>query len=368
MFCWMDLKTHGLRGTADFFSSVLGWDFAVAEEDPRRATSVYADGRRIAGVSDLSAPPYPPNLPAHVAYYIAVDDADRSTAAAEAAGARVVVEPFDAGGQGRTATLVDPVGAAVSLWEGRSFRGWTRARSMLLACAEPERAEDFYTRALGGVPREASILRRDGAPAWELVLGPRDPGALAGRARERGGAVVSEEGVTRLRSAEGLSFVLGTPDFRGGDRMSGEVALRRAVAADAEAMAGVWLRSFAAALPSVRRAHGDDEVRTWFARVVVPGPESWVCTAGGRVVGLLVLGGETLEQLYLEPEWRGRGLGDRMVRLAKERRPRGLELWTFRVNAPARRFYERHGFTAVEETDGSRNEEREPDVRYVWRP
>ncbi|GHD97675.1 hypothetical protein GCM10010339_00960 [Streptomyces alanosinicus] len=53
---------------------------------------------------------------------------------------------------------------------------------------------------------------------------------------------------------------------------------------------------------------------------------------------------------------------------AKERSPGGLSLWTFQVNKPAHRFYERHGFTAVESTDGSGNEEREPDVRYVWRP
>jgi ribosomal protein S18 acetylase RimI-like enzyme len=58
-------------------------------------------------------------------------------------------------------------------------------------------------------------------------------------------------------------------------------------------------------------------------------------------------------------------LGGRLVDLAKRRRPRGLGLWTFQVNEPARRFYERHGFGAVERTDGRRNEEREPDVRYV---
>jgi hypothetical protein len=42
-------------------------------------------------------------------------------------------------------------------------------------------------------------------------------------------------------------------------------------------------------------------------------------------------------------------------------------LWTFQKNVAARRFYEDRGFQAVEETDGSRNEEREPDVHYVWR-
>ncbi|MEW1869713.1 GNAT family N-acetyltransferase [Streptomyces caelestis] len=151
-----------------------------------------------------------------------------------------------------------------------------------------------------------------------------------------------------------------------GDRT---VRLRRALPSDAEAAAGVRLRSFAAALPGVVRPRSDDEVRDHFRRVLVPARETWVAqAAGGDVVGVMVLEGEELDQLYLAPEWRGRGIGDRFVALAKERGPGGLSLWTFQVNTPAHRFYERHGFTAVERTDGSRNEEREPDVRYVWRP
>jgi GNAT superfamily N-acetyltransferase len=147
------------------------------------------------------------------------------------------------------------------------------------------------------------------------------------------------------------------------------VVLRRAVAADARAAADVWLRSFAAALPTVVRPRTDDDVRDHFRDVVVPMRETWVAEASGDgIVGLMVLAGEKLSQLYLDPEWRGRGLGDRFVALAKERSPGGLTLWTFQVNKPAHRFYERHGFSAVEFTDGSDNEEREPDVRYVWRP
>ncbi|MGW1492260.1 N-acetyltransferase family protein [Streptomyces sp. NPDC002402] len=147
-----------------------------------------------------------------------------------------------------------------------------------------------------------------------------------------------------------------------------ELVFRRAGDSDAAAVAEVWLRSFAAALPTVRRAHDDDEVRAWFSHVVVPRYETWIAVAEGSVVGLLVLDGEELEQLYLDPSWRGRGVGDRFVDLAKQQRPAGLRLWTFQVNEPARRFYERHGFIEVERTDGLRNEEREPDVRYVWQP
>ncbi|MFF0081674.1 GNAT family N-acetyltransferase [Streptomyces canus] len=146
------------------------------------------------------------------------------------------------------------------------------------------------------------------------------------------------------------------------------VVIRRAVASDASATADVYLRSFAAALPTVVRPRSDDEVRAYIRDVVVPSRETWVAVAEEQVVGLMVVAGDLLSQLYLDPDWRGRGIGDRFVALAKERSPRGLSLWTFQVNLPAHRFYERHGFVEAERTDGSGNEEREPDVRYVWRP
>ncbi|MER5306545.1 GNAT family N-acetyltransferase [Streptomyces sp. NPDC002773] len=147
-----------------------------------------------------------------------------------------------------------------------------------------------------------------------------------------------------------------------------ELIVRRAVDSDAGAVADVWLRSYTAALPDVRRAHTDEEVRSWFRYVVVPGLETWVATVEDSVVAMMVLDEEELDQLYIDPPWRGHGIGDRLVELAKQRRAAGLSLWTFQANAPARRFYERHGFTATEHTDGHRNEEREPDVRYEWRP
>ncbi|MFJ8789595.1 GNAT family N-acetyltransferase [Streptomyces sp. NPDC102462] len=148
------------------------------------------------------------------------------------------------------------------------------------------------------------------------------------------------------------------------------MVLRRAAVADAGDVADVWLRSYDAALPTVTRPRSDDAVRDYFRDVVVPLRETWVAepAGGGGIVGMMVLDGATLSQLYLDPRWRGRGIGDRFVGLAKERSPEGLTLWTFQVNGPAHRFYERHGFVAVEFTDGGANEEREPDVRYVWRP
>lgn len=107
-------------------------------------------------------------------------------------------------------------------------------------------------------------------------------------------------------------------------------------------------------------------MRAWVADVLLPGTESWVAEDGAEAIGFMALGHASIEQLYLLPAWTGRGIGSRLVRLAQERRPAGLELWTFQVNEAARRFYGRHGFRAEELTDGAGNEERQPDVRYVW--
>ncbi|MFI6984184.1 GNAT family N-acetyltransferase [Embleya sp. NPDC050154] len=147
-----------------------------------------------------------------------------------------------------------------------------------------------------------------------------------------------------------------------------DIVLRRADSADALPAADVWLRSFTTALPSVRRVHDEADVQAWFSHVLIPHQETWVALSHNTVVGLMVLKDTELKQLYLDPAWRGRGLGDRFMTLAKQQRPHGLTLRTFQINEPARRFYERHGFTETGRTDGQLNEEQEPDIRYDWKP
>ena len=111
--------------------------------------------------------------------------------------------------------------------------------------------------------------------------------------------------------------------------------------------------------------HDDADVRRFFAEVVLPTRETWVSEVDGTVVALLVLEDAWVDQLYVHPGHVGRGLGSTLLAHAKERRPAGLDLWTFQSNAGARRFYERHGFVAVAMTDGD-NEEGAPDVHYRW--
>ena len=96
-----------------------------------------------------------------------------------------------------------------------------------------------------------------------------------------------------------------------------------------------------------------------------------VAEVDGVVVGFMVVettsvGHGWIEQLYLDPTWMGRGLGLRFVEIACRKCPAELQLWTFAVNGPSRRFYERAGFQLMETTDGASNEEHQPDVRYRW--
>jgi N-acetylglutamate synthase-like GNAT family acetyltransferase len=90
-----------------------------------------------------------------------------------------------------------------------------------------------------------------------------------------------------------------------------------------------------------------------------------VVLENGEIVAMISLREGWIDQLYVDPSWQGRAMGARLVDFAKARAPEGLELWTFQTNEGARRFYERHGFAAVEWTDGE-NEEGAPDVRYRW--
>lgn len=141
--------------------------------------------------------------------------------------------------------------------------------------------------------------------------------------------------------------------------------VRRATAADSPAVASVYLDAFRATY-GFPLAHADEEVRRWIAEHVVGQLETWLAVDAGAVVAFVALGDRTVEQLYVTPSRTGGGIGAQLLDLAKRRRPGGLELWTFQVNAAARRFYRRHGFREVELGDGSGNEEGQPDVRLAW--
>lgn len=149
------------------------------------------------------------------------------------------------------------------------------------------------------------------------------------------------------------------------------VVLRPAVQADAPRVADVLIRSRETFLPYAPFAHPLAEVCAWVAETLVPGGGVTVATHDDRVVGVLATSRAPecawIDQLYVLPEWVGRGVGTRLLAHAHERLPAPIRLYTFQANARARAFYERAGYVVVALTDGRDNEERCPDVLYERR-
>ena len=150
--------------------------------------------------------------------------------------------------------------------------------------------------------------------------------------------------------------------------MSASITLRRATRADAIRLADIHIAARVTAMPWLRVVHTAEETRWWMTQVVVPRLEVWVADRAGAPLGFAALQDEWLEQLYIDPSaWRV-GTGSLLLAHAKQRRPDGLKLWTFQRNELARKFYRKHGFAELRQTDGSANEEREPDVMLEWKP
>jgi GNAT superfamily N-acetyltransferase len=124
----------------------------------------------------------------------------------------------------------------------------------------------------------------------------------------------------------------------------------------------------AAAYPFMPRdVHMPEEaygwVRSWDPAVFTV----WVATsADDTLLGYARFDDVWLDDLYIHPSAQGTGVGSALLDLVKVERPRGFCLWVFESNTPARRFYEARGLVELEHTDGSANDEKEPDLRMAW--
>jgi GNAT superfamily N-acetyltransferase len=147
-----------------------------------------------------------------------------------------------------------------------------------------------------------------------------------------------------------------------------DLTVRPAGPEDADTLATLFLDAREAAYPSMPRlVHPPDDVRRWFrSRFDAEGVQVWLAERGDGPVALLLLEDAWLHSLYVEPALTGQGVGTVLLDVAKTLRPDGLGLWVFESNVGAQRFYRRHGFRVVRRTDGSENEEKEPDIEMAW--
>ncbi|WP_426957081.1 N-acetyltransferase family protein [Muricoccus radiodurans] len=146
--------------------------------------------------------------------------------------------------------------------------------------------------------------------------------------------------------------------------MMAAAAIRPAVPEDAAALAVLFRTSRAAAMPWLPVLHTPAEDLAWMRDRVIRGCTTLVAEEDGALLGFVACHGDWIEHLYLHPDHLRRGLGTRLLRTATGDQPPVLRLHAFARNAPARAFYEGHGFRPAAFGDGSTNEEGEPDVLY----
>jgi GNAT superfamily N-acetyltransferase len=135
---------------------------------------------------------------------------------------------------------------------------------------------------------------------------------------------------------------------------------------DMDQVAVVQRRSRDQALPWINVLHTPEEDRWFFREHVFKTCQLWGYFEDGELAGFIAFREGWIDHLYVLPTSQHYGIGSALLQVAQSNM-RNLNLWTFQRNATARRFYEKRGFALIKETDGTGNEENEPDALYAWR-
>ena len=148
--------------------------------------------------------------------------------------------------------------------------------------------------------------------------------------------------------------------------MSAAVALRDAAPADLPAIAEILKQATRKAYTFMAWTHEDASYLAFVTGTFPTWSHVRVAEVDGDVVGFACLEGDLLDQLFVRPDWQGRGVGGRLLDDVKALKPAGFTLYTFEKNHAARRFYARRGL--VETGHGFSEEEQEADVAMRWTP
>ncbi len=156
MFSWIDLNTTDTAAAKAFYAGVFGWS---AVDQPLPFGGVYTnfqvDGVNVAGMGEMSAEMQAQGVPSMWSSYIAVDDAEVTTAKAAELGATVVMPVMDVMEEGRMSIIMDPTGATVGLWQAKNhpgagvFNGVGSLSWNELATRDTAKAMTFYSDLLG---------------------------------------------------------------------------------------------------------------------------------------------------------------------------------------------------------------------------
>jgi len=129
-------------------------------------------------------------------------------------------------------------------------------------------------------------------------------------------------------------------------------------------LVALWRDSFALGVGAPVPHPLDDHLR-YFDDHVLAETTVRVALRDDEPAGFVAFTPEAVMQLYVHVDHLGRGIGSRLLDLAKAASGGRLWLYTFVTNTNAQRFYERHGFEVVER--GFEPVMQLGDLRYEWR-
>jgi ribosomal protein S18 acetylase RimI-like enzyme len=146
---------------------------------------------------------------------------------------------------------------------------------------------------------------------------------------------------------------------------SSDALLRRAHIEDMPDVAKIHRLAFFTAMPHMPVLHTPEEDLNFYTTGVFTSSEVWLAEIGDVIAGVIAFRDGLVEHLYVTPKYQRQGIGSSLLSVAKSM-SESLRLWTFQCNEGARNFYEKHGFRVVQRSNGAHNEERQPDMMYVW--
>jgi len=169
---WVDHATKDIAASNAFYGSLFGWEADDQGEDMGHYTLMRKGGKTVAG----NMPAMGDGQPSVWITYVSVENADAATDRAREAGATVFVEPMDVSDIGRMAVFADPAGAAIGVWQPKTFIGaelvnesgalaWNELNTRDLAASKA-----FYPAVFGWVPNDVAI---EGMDYTEWRLGDR---------------------------------------------------------------------------------------------------------------------------------------------------------------------------------------------------
>ena len=239
---WIDVEADDVTDAQRFYGGLFGWTFSQATPPDIPVVYVIAqlDGQDVAGIGGPATPTG--TASAQWNTYVAVDDIEATIRSVERSGGRLVHPVEQAGEGGWNATVADPAGVTVRLWQAKRRLGaqvtntpgaWNFSD---LHAADPAAPRRFYEEVFGWVfadmgfatmiqvlgygdhlaatvdpgihERQAGVgvppgfadaigwlnaAAEDRAPTWHVTFTVQDRDESAAKAESLGGRVVRRE-------------------------------------------------------------------------------------------------------------------------------------------------------------------------------